>query len=145
MAEASVGDNFAQVRGFRVEIDSHGGGSDVDTSWESMSSGALLVARTNAPGHKTVDEITLRGPITADRKALCQWLNDVVTGQDRTRTVWITPIHLDGRLGETLVLMDCVPTAYVPPRLSVHDAGDPCERPPMEEIRFTYGDWTVKP
>lgn len=145
MAEASVSDKFAQVREFRVEIDSHGAGSDVDSSWETLSSGELLVERTNAPGHKTVGEITLRGPITAGRVAMCQWINDVVTGNDRTRNVWITPIHLDGRLGETLVLLDCVPTAYAPPRLSVQQAGDPCEQPPVEEIRFTYRDWTIKP
>jgi hypothetical protein len=145
MAEASIGDKFAQVQGFRVEIDSHGAGSDVDTSWESVSRGALLVERTNAPGHKTVGEITLRGPVTAGRAALCQWVNDVVIGKDRTRNVWITPIHLDGRLGETLVFLDCVPTAYAPPRLSMPHAGDPCEQPFVEEIRFTYRGLTLKP
>ena len=145
MAKASSSDKFAQVMGFRVEIASSGSGSDVDTSWETVSSGGLLVQKTNSPGHKTVGEITLRGPVTAGRKALCQWINDVVNGNDRTRNVWITPILLDGRLGETVVLLDCVPTAYVPPRLSVSQAGGPCEEPPEEEIRFTYRDWTVKP
>jgi len=33
----------------------------------------------------------------------------------------------------------------VPPRLAVHDAKEPClPGPAKEEVRFTYGDWTVR-
>jgi hypothetical protein len=41
--------------------------------------------------------------------------------------------------------MDCALTAYVPPRLAVRNPGDPCGPGlPVEEVRFTYRDWTVR-
>lgn len=146
MADATVSDKFAQVRGFKVEIASPGSGSEVDTAWESVSGGAVLVERTNSPGHKSVGEITLRGPVTAERQSLCTWLNETVAGRPWRRTVSITPIHLDGTLGETLMFVDCGLTEYTPPQLVVRDPKDPaCADPPSEAVRFTYRDWFVKP
>ncbi len=149
MAEATVSDKFAQVRGFSVEITSNGAGADVDTAWESVASGVLVIEapfRTNSPGHKTVGEITLRGAMTASRAALGAWINETVMGKPWKRTVAITPIHLDDVLGETLVFTDCALSAYALPRLTVPDPKAPC--PPetaTEEVRFTYRDWSVRP
>ena len=159
MAEAMIGDKFAQVRGFAVQIDSISatGGKEVDTAWESVSGGELIIEQTettigsdkfhtNSPGHKTVGEITLRGAMADKRAALCTWINETVAGKPWKRNVTITPIHLDGALGETLVFLDCALTAYVPPRLAIHDPKYPCPpAPPTEEVRFTYRDWTVRP
>lgn len=157
MAEATVSDKFAQVRGFKVEISSNGTGSDVDTAWESVASGLLVIEltettigsdrfRTNSPGHKTVGEITLRGAMTATRKAMCSWINETVMGKPWKRTVAITPIHLDDMLGETLVFTDCALSAYALPRLTVPDPKAACPPvPATEEVRFTYRDWSVRP
>ncbi len=43
MAETNPGDRFAQVRGFKVEISSASGGKEVDTAWESVSGGDLII------------------------------------------------------------------------------------------------------
>ena len=154
MAEAATSDKFAQVRGFKVEI-TGATGKEVDTAWESVSGGEMIIpgphspaeqARTNSPGHKTVGEITLRGAMTDGRKAMCQWINETVEGKPWKRTVFITPIHLDGTLGETLVLDECFLTAYKQPRLAVGDPNDPCPAPPsQEELRFGYISWSVRP
>jgi len=155
MAVAAESDAFAQVRGFRVEI-TNAGGSEVDTAWETVSGGELNIEvtettigsdkfQTHSPGHKSVGEITLRGAMTDKRAALCTWINETVQGKAWKRNVAITPLHLDGTVGETRVFLDCVPTAYVPPRLRVHDPKDPCDPGPLvEEVRFTYRDWIVR-
>lgn len=158
MADATVSDKFAQVRGFKVEIDSAqgGSGSDVDTAWETVSGGELIIEvadtsvgsdkfQTTSPGHKSVGEITLRGAMTDKRAALCTWINETVSGKPWKRNVSITPIDLDGRAGETLILIDCVITAYKPPRLIIADPDDPCDPETLaEEVRFTYSNWAVR-
>lgn len=156
MAEAFTSDKFAQVRGFSVEISS-ATGKEVDTAWESVSGGELIIEQTettvgsdkfqtNSPGHKTVGEITLRGAMTDKRQALCTWINETVAGKPWKRSVAITPIDLNGAWGETLIFHDCVLTAYALPRLAVRDPKDPCPpEPATEEVRFTYTEWTVRP
>jgi hypothetical protein len=42
MADAATSDQFARVRGFRVEIDG-AGGKEHDTAWEHVSGGALMI------------------------------------------------------------------------------------------------------
>ena len=151
MAEAYVSDNFAQVRGFRVEIDSAGGGKEVDTAWESVSGGELMIETTDttiggdkftttSPGHKSVGEITLRGAMTDKRAALCQWINETVTGKPWKRDVTITAEHLDGTV-EAIAFLDCVLTAYVLPPLVTFDPRQPCGPGLVEEVRFTYREW----
>lgn len=145
MADAYTSDKFAQVRGFKVEIDS-AGGKEVDTAWESVSGGELIIeVRTNSPGHKTVGEITLRGPMTKSRKAMCQWITETVQGKSWKRTVFITPLLLDGVVGETLVFDGCVLTSYQQPPLKVRAPEDPCPAPLTETLRFTYEEWSIRP
>lgn len=156
MAEAATSDKFAQVRGFKVDI-SNSLGKEVDTAWESVSGGEMIIelaettigsdkTKTNSPGHKTVGEITLRGAMTDGRQALCQWINETVNGKPWKRTVTITPVNLDGTIGETWIFEDCALTAYRMPRLGLADPKNPC--PPQEdteELRFAYLSYTVKP
>ena len=156
MAEAATSDKFAQVRGFKVDI-SNSGGKEVDTAWESVSGGEMIIEltettigsdkfTTNSPGHKTVGEITLRGAMTDKRASLCQWINETVAGKPWKRTITITPINLDGSIGETLIFTECALTAYRMPPVALPQPNDPC--PPgegKEEVRFTYADWSVKP
>lgn len=69
-------DEMHVVLGFTVEITGAGSGSDADSAWETVSGGALQIevadssvgtdqTHTTTPGHKYVDEVTLRGPLTA--------------------------------------------------------------------------------
>lgn len=149
MAEASIADTFAQVRGFQVEIDG-AGGREVDDLWDSASSGALMIEHvettiggdefhTHTPGHKSIEEITLRGAMTDKRAALGQWINDTTSGGPAFRTVRITPMHLDGSVGPTWEFQDCFPTRYVYPTLQVLDADDPRgDTALVEEVSFVF-------
>lgn len=151
MADAYVSDAFAQVRGFRVEIASAGGGKDVDTAWESVSGGELVIETTDttiggdkftttSPGHKSVGEITLRGAMTDKRAALCQWINETVSGKPWKRNVTVTADHPDGTV-EAIEFIDCVLTAYVLPRLTAFDPAAGCGPDLVEEVRFAYREW----
>ena len=133
MAEPATSDRFAQVKGFRVEIDG-AGGKDQDVAWEHVSGGALIIENvettvgadkfhTHAPGHKSVEDITLRGAMTDKRAALCQWLDDSqAKGPKPRRTVSITPLLLFRgeqvpRPGPTVVYGDCEIVGYTFPCL----------------------------
>ncbi len=134
MAEEGVGDRFAQVRGFQVDIDG-AGGKDHDVAWEHVSGGALMIEhvettigsdkfQTHAPGHKSVEEITLRGAMTDRRAALCQWIDESQTAPRPTRrTVTITEILIDPQSqamtpGRVATYFDCLITGYVFPSLA---------------------------
>ena len=155
MAEAATSDKFAQVRGFQVVIEG-AGGKEVDTAWESASSGERNMEivettiggdkfQTTSPGHKTVGEITLRGAMTDKRAGLAAWINETVLGKPWKRDISITPLHLDGTVGETITYVDCVISAYKPPRLVMPDLQNPCGPERLdEEVRFIYRDWTIR-
>jgi hypothetical protein len=114
------------VLGFTVEIHGAGSGSDVDSAWESCTGGGLNIEvcdsstgsdqfHTTTPGHKYVDTLTLRGPLTAGRKALCDWINATVRGQDWKRTVTITELVSEQgvvREGRRFTYFDCFPVRY---------------------------------
>lgn len=149
MAEAGTSDKFAQVKGFRVEIDGPAG-KDTDTAWESVSGGALIIehvettigndkSHTNSPGHKSVGEITLRGAMTDKRAALCQWINDTVNGKPWKRTLTITELlSVDGGVkdGKQYIYFDCFPVGYVFPRMSVtHTTGNVHEEVRIKPVR----------
>jgi hypothetical protein len=107
MADAGVGDKYAQVRGFKVEID-QATGKEVDTAWETCSGGELCIEcadttigadkfQTTSPGHKSVSEIILRGAMTNKRAALCTWINDTTQGKPWKRNMTITELlSVDG-------------------------------------------------
>ncbi len=131
-------DMILRFKGFNVEIKGvDGAPAQVDSAWTSVAVGedtaGAATVRTNSPGHKTVNTITLRGPLTDKRAALCTWVNDTVSGQSPKRIVEITGINDDGSLGERFVFFECLPVRYVPPQV----APDPCGRL-EEEVRFAY-------
>jgi hypothetical protein len=145
MAEATVSDKFAQVRGFKIDIQ-NAAGKEVDTAWESVSGGELIIEltettigsdkfQTNSPGHKSVGEITLRGAMTDKRAALCQWINDTVNGKPWKRMLTITELlSVDGGVkdGKQYIYHDCFPVGYVFPRMSVTNTTGNV----MEEVRI---------
>jgi len=150
MAEAASSDKFAQVRGFKVEI-SGSSGKEVDTAWESVSGGDMVIEltettigddkfRTNSPGHKTVNEITLRGAMTDGRQNLCKWINDTVNGLPWKQMVTITEmLSVDGSVkdGKQYIYHDCFPIRYVFPRMSVtNTTGNTMEEVSVKPIRL---------
>jgi len=133
-------DEMLVVLGFTVTIDGGGTGTDVDDGWESCTGGALNIevreqpgTGTTTPGHKYIDEITLRGPLTAGRNALTDWINATVSGSvdQQYRTVVLKEILKDGTDGKTFTYFDCFPTRYVFPAFSAEGI-----EPLYEEITF---------
>jgi hypothetical protein len=62
-AEATVSDKFAQVRGFKVEI-SGSSGKEVDTAWESVSGGDMVIEHTETSiGADKFSALDLRGSL----------------------------------------------------------------------------------
>lgn len=140
-------DQPMKVKGFKVEISSPGAAGEVDSAWETSTGGALNIEiadsstgsdqaaaptfQTTAPGHKSIEEITLRGAMTDGRNALCDWINETLAGKDSRRTVTITEIPKDGSAGRKFIYHECFPVGYTFPRL---DAGS--SEPAMEEVRI---------
>lgn len=99
-AEASTSDQFAQVRGFRIEISSEKG-NEADTTWETATGGELIIEQTDtatgndkyhtpSPGHRTVGELTLRGCLS-DRCTIPRWVRDCLDGKSCSRNLVIRP------------------------------------------------------
>jgi hypothetical protein len=145
-AEPVTSDGFAQVRGFKVEIDGAAGGKEVDTAWESVSGGEMIIEltettigsdkfQTTSPGHKSVGEITLRGAMTDGRKALCDWINETVEGKTWKRMLTITELlSVDGGVkdGKSYVTVWAYPIRVKFPHLSV----DNVQGNVQEEVEF---------
>lgn len=140
-------DQMHTILGFRVEITGAGAGNDADTAWESCSGGSLNIEvadsstgsdkfHTTTPGHKYVDTVTLRGPMTPGRKALCQWITETVQGKPWKRQVVITEINHDGSDGKVYTYEDCFPTRYVFPALSASGTGNLYEEITIKPIRL---------
>jgi len=140
-------DQMHTILGFRVEITGTGSGTDSDSAWESCTGGSLNIEicesstgsdqfHTSTPGHKYVEELTLRGPLTSGRKALCAWITETVQGKDWKRTLTITEITTDGSDGKSYTYLDCFPTRYVFPSLSASGTGNLYEEVAIKPIRL---------
>ncbi len=116
-------------------------------SWGGGEPGVLLTPllsdaklRTSSPGHKTVNEITLRGAMTDGRQNLCGWLNDAVNGKFTRQTLAIREmLSVDGSVkdGKQYVYYGCFPTRYVFPRMSVtNTTGNTMEEVTVKPIRL---------
>lgn len=140
-------DEMLVVLGFTVVIGGEGSGSDPDSAWETCSGGSLNIevadASTGAdkfhqttPGHKYIDTLTLRGPLTSKRTALCSWIQDTVSGKEWKRTVVLTEILKDGAAGKSFTYHDCFPTRYVFPAFSASGTGNLYEEVNIKPIRL---------
>lgn len=140
-------DQMQTILGFRVEITGAGSGTDVDSAWESCTGGSLNIEisesstgsdqfHTSTPGHKYVEEVTLRGPLTSGRKALCQWITETVQGKDWKRSLSVTELMVDGTDGKVYTYLDCFPTRYVFPSLSASGTGNLYEEIAVKPIRL---------
>jgi hypothetical protein len=118
------------LRRFEVVItDPRTGASETDERWESCVGGGVNLTRlespergTTSPGHKFVDVITLRGPLTAGRKALLAWLTEAAQGADARRDVTIRETARSGAV-RTFNYHDCFPVRYVFPEVTAAGAG----------------------
>ena len=140
-------DDMLVVLGFTIEITGAGSGGDPDSAWESCTGGSLNIEvadsstggdqyHTTTPGHKYVDTLVLRGPLTAGRKALCDWITQTLQGEDSRRTVTVKEILKDGNDGKTFVYHDCFPTRYVFPAFSAAGTGNLYEEVSIKPIRL---------
>lgn len=140
-------DEMLVVLGFTVEIAGAGAGDTPDSAWETCSGGSLNIEIADAsvgtdkshmttPGHKYVDTLTLRGPLTSGRKALCDWITATVNGQPWKRTVTLKEILKDGSDGKTFTYLDCFPTRYVFPAFSASGTGNLYEEVQIKPIRL---------
>ena len=72
-AEATSSDKFAQVRGFKVEI-SGSSGKEVDTAWESVSGGDMVIEHTETSiGADKFQTKNLRGSLSPLAIPLSDW------------------------------------------------------------------------
>jgi hypothetical protein len=72
-AEAASSDKFAQVRGFKVEI-SGSSGKEVDTAWESVSGGDMVIELTETSiGADKFRTNNLRGSLAPVASSLNDW------------------------------------------------------------------------
>ncbi len=118
-----------------------------DTDWEGWHGGGdLLVPAgsrvredTCGPGSTEVAPVVLRGPLTAGRKALCQWITDTVRGEPWKRILVVNEIPKDGTAGKRFVYHDCFPTRYVFPAFSAAGGGNPYEEVTIKPIRIEIG------
>lgn len=144
-------------QGVSLIVEDDGGGTDVDSAWESWAGGGVVVIdeshlseaklHVTTPGHKYIDTLILRGPVTAGRKALCQWITETVNGKPWKRTLTVTEIlkdgsdgksfaAKDGSGGKTFTYHDCFPTRYVFPAFDVSSSRDLYEEVHMKPIRL---------
>jgi hypothetical protein len=140
-------DQMLVVLGFTVTIDNAGSGSDPDSAWETCSGGSLNIEiadssvgtdqfHTTTPGHKFVDAVNLRGPLTSGRKALCEWITATLKGQPWKRNLVVKEILKDGTDGKTFTYLDCFPIRYVFPHFSASGTGNLYEEVEVKPIRL---------
>ncbi len=126
----------ASTQGFRVDMRPPGGAGQEDTRWESATGGSLQILPAvsaagtdrfrHAPsaGTKRVEELTLRGPVTASRNSVGDWFNAVLQGQQSgKRAVTLTPIQADGSDGDAWTYVDAIPVRYVFPEVDASKSG----------------------
>ncbi len=138
-------ENFqrTKVHGFRVEILGGKAGTDADSAWESCTGGGIVLqadprsaTHETTPGHKYVDTVTLRGNLSAGRKAMLEWINATVEGKNQRRNVVIVELTKKGT-GKSYVYEDCLLTGLEFPSLSEGSADVLTETATFKPTRLT--------
>ena len=135
---------------FRLDLAGADGTGSGDYSWELANGGAashedppLVIGKFDPASpaidlkpRRTVSALTLRGAMTAERKQLMTWLNDVVQGRDWRRQVAVSPLGQDGNPSRHYIYADVFPVRYVFPRMSVtNTTGNVMEEVALKPIR----------
>lgn len=128
---------------FRVRIEHPvTGEASEDENWEVWSGGGDNIKNCKPPRTDRrqppprLEDITLRGPMTADRSVLSDWIRDTIERDDWKRNVTITEILDDGQDGKKFTYYDCFPTRYVFPALSAAGTGNLYEEVDIKPIRL---------
>jgi len=133
-----------EIVGFRVTIEqlSDDGqviASESESQWESVALGGeeLKACKPGEPGTPKLGTITLRGAMTDGRKALCDWINETVSGKPWKRNLTITELlSVDGaaRDGRQIICYDGFPVSYRAEGLQkTNTTGNT-----MEEVRLKF-------
>ncbi len=141
------------TRPFHVEFywDPPYGGKNEDNAWETCTGGALCIEvapasvgadqyHTTTPGHKYVDEIQLRGPMTKSRKWIGKNINDTVKGTFTRFDLTIVEIMKDGADGKRFNYSKGFFTRYVYPTLSADGTGNLQEEVSIKPERLRVED-----
>jgi len=145
--EMAAVDNGREAPGnVGVVVEDDDGSVSYDSDWESWSGGGVVTVderhlkealfHTTTPGHKYIDTLTLRGPVTAGRKALCDWITVSAKGQPWKRMLTVKEILKDGSDGKTFTYHDCFPIRYVFPSFSANATSDLYEEIHIKPIRL---------
>jgi phage tail-like protein len=146
LSVATKQDKKQIIKGFRIEVSGPSGVKHVDTTWVSATGGAIVfqppltldtipipdtIPSINQPlycdesvGHKYVEEIVLRGPMTSSRTWIAENINDVVKGKFSTFDLTLVEIGKDGQDVRRYTYEDCFVTRYVYPKLSADGTGN---------------------
>jgi len=127
------------------------GGKNEDNAWETCTGGSLCVEATPAangsgehhvatPGHKFVDEIQLRGPMTKSRRWIGKNINDTVKGSFTRFDLTIVEIMKDGKDGKRFNYSKAFFTRYVYPTLSADGTGNLYEEVSIKPERLRIKD-----
>ena len=150
LPDEPVLDRGSVLTNFAVLLSSDDGSvpANVDPMWEFAQGGAEVKEKKSLPfadptddtqarlkRARSVAEVTLKGPMTPSRKALCQWITETVQGQEWKRNVAVTEIKQKGR-EKTYNYLDCFPTRIVFPALSASGTGNLYEEITFKPIRL---------
>lgn len=157
---ATIPDEMHVIKGFKIEITSTDGSKEVDTAWESCTGGALCIEVTPAspgvsdpnlpppgtgqlpvatPGHKFVEEIQLRGPMTQSRKWIAKNINNTIKDKFVRFDLTVIEINKDGSDGKRYTYNKCFLTRYVYPVLSADGTGNLYEEVSIKPERLSLG------
>jgi hypothetical protein len=132
-----------ELRRFDIEIvDPATGMVEVDSDWESCTGGGVNIdvssdaTRETTPGHKYIDTLTLRGPLTSGRRALSQWVTEVFAGNDSRRSITVKEILKDGSAGKTYTYHECFPVSWDGPTLDAEVKGHLYDEVHIKPIRM---------
>jgi len=138
------------LNGFGVTVGPSAEGFETggDMMWEFAQGGAITKEKkslrfvdpadetqSRLKGARFVGGVTLRGPLTAGRKALCQWITETVQGKEWKRNLTVTELTTRGK-EKGFTYTDAFPTRYVFPNLSASGTGNLYEEITMKPIRL---------
>jgi hypothetical protein len=128
-------DEMHVTKGFRIEVSGAAGGKAEDNAWETCTGGALCIEvapasvgtsqfHVTTPGHKFVEEVQLRGPLTTSRKWIAENINNTVAGKYTRFELTLIEIGKDGTDVKRYNYGKCFLCRYVFPVLSADGTGN---------------------
>ncbi len=113
------------ITGFALYFVDSQGNRTPTGSWQSISGGeeCVEVVETTTgenqheqkrPGQAYFTDITLKGPLSKDRKAVMDWINDTAKGKAQARNLVLVFLNDKGEGQRTWNLLDTYPVSYTP-------------------------------